>query len=115
MILSQQVGRLLRDHPALPASFFLNARARDQKWKCMERYFISAIRSKGVRLEVRLLHTPSAKATTFFNSAESDGAMAEREIPVVTHRLRGGDSDVSVRLQFTAVYMPHAAQHTPYE
>jgi len=112
-------ARLLKDHPALPglrATELSRARDINDKWNCALTYLRESTQRADMRLEVRLLHVPSAKATTLY-SAQHDGPCREEAgygpIRMEEHDMTMDASGVQVRLKFAemAVHLPHGAQN----
>ena len=113
------VARLLKDHPALRGSLLsqpYHGLSTQTKWNCVDTYFRESTQRGDMRLEVRLLHVPSAKAATLYSAQHDDPYREEAgygPIRVEEHDMTMDASGVQVRLKFAemTVHLPHGAQN----
>lgn len=96
-------ARLLKDHPAwLSAPYY--GWTTQSKWARVNMFFHNSIRRGDIRLEVRLLHVPSAKVTTLYSAQHDDGRRYDE------HMTDASGAQACYRFAKMVVHLPHGAE-----
>lgn len=108
-------ARLLKDHPAMRSATQLSAPWSTQsKWPRVNMFFHESIRRGDIRLEVRLLHVPSAKVTTLYSAQHDDGRRYDEQGTIFMeeygHMTDASGAQACYRFAEMVVHLPHGAE-----